>query len=43
MNRILGLRSDMRFAGGAKISNAYLPWAFGEAAVLFLCDNPQAK
>lgn len=29
--------------GGAKIGNAYLRWAFGEAAVLFLRGNPQAK
>ena len=29
--------------GGAKIGNAYLRWAFGEAAVLFLRGNPDAK
>lgn len=29
--------------GGAKIGNAYLRWAFGEAAVLFLRGNPEAK
>ena len=29
--------------GGAKISNPYLRWAFGEAAVLFLRGNPNAK
>lgn len=29
--------------GGAKIGNAYLRWAFGEAAVLFLRGNPQAQ
>lgn len=29
--------------GGAKIGNAYLRWAFGEAAVLFLRANPDAK
>jgi transposase len=26
--------------GGSKIGNAYLKWAFSEAAVLFLRDNP---
>ena len=29
--------------GGAKIGNAYLRWAFGEAAVLFLRGNPAAQ
>lgn len=29
--------------GGAKIGNAYLRWAFGEAAVLFLRGNPPAQ
>lgn len=29
--------------GGAKIGNAYLRWAFGEAAVLFLRGNPDAQ
>ncbi|RQW06633.1 IS110 family transposase [candidate division KSB1 bacterium] len=29
--------------GGAKIGNAYLRWAFGEAAVLFLRGNPKAQ
>ena len=29
--------------GGAKIGNAYLRWAFGEAAVLFLRGNPGAQ
>jgi len=29
--------------GGAKIGNAYLKWAFSEAAVLFLRKNPQAQ
>ncbi len=29
--------------GGAKIGNAYLRWAFGEAAILFLRGNPEAK
>ena len=28
---------------GARIGNAYLRWAFGEAAVLFLRGNPEAK
>jgi len=28
---------------GAKIGNAYLKWAFSEAAVLFLRKNPQAQ
>ena len=30
-------------SGGAKIGNAYLRWAFGEAAVLFLRGNPEAQ
>jgi transposase len=29
--------------GGAKIGNAYLKWAFSEAAVLFLAKCPQGK
>jgi transposase len=29
--------------GGAKIGNAYLRWAFGEAATLFLRGNPPAQ
>lgn len=29
--------------GGAKIGNAYLRWAFGEAAVLFLRGNPATQ
>src|SRR5215470_7498696 len=29
--------------GGAKIGNAYLKWAFSEAAVLFLAKCPEAK
>lgn len=29
--------------GGAKIGNAYLKWAFSEAAVLFLRGNPDAQ
>lgn len=29
--------------GGARIGNAYLRWAFGEAAVLFLRGNPDAR
>jgi len=29
--------------GGAKIGNAHLRWAFGEAAVLFLRGNPAAQ
>ena len=28
---------------GAKIGNAYLRWAFGEAATLFLRGNPKAQ
>ncbi len=28
---------------GKKIGNAYLKWAFGEAAVLFLRKNPEAQ
>jgi transposase len=28
---------------GAKIGNAHLKWAFSEAAVLFLRDNPAAQ
>ena len=28
---------------GAKIGNAYLKWAFSEAAVLFLRNNPEAQ
>jgi transposase len=28
---------------GAKIGNAHLKWAFSEAAVIFLRDNPKAK
>jgi transposase len=28
---------------GAKIGNAYLKWAFSEAAVLFLRDNPAGQ
>jgi len=28
---------------GAKIGNAHLKWAFSEAAVIFLRDNPSAK
>lgn len=28
---------------GAKIGNAYLRWAFGEAAILFLRGNPEAQ
>jgi len=30
-------------SGGAKIGNAYLKWAFSEAAVLFLAKCPEAK
>jgi transposase len=30
-------------SGGAKIGNAYLKWAFSEAAVLFLAKCPQGK
>ena len=30
-------------SGGSKIGNAYLKWAFSEAAVLFLRGNPQAQ
>ena len=30
-------------SGGAKIGNAYLRWAFGDAAVLFLRGNPAAQ
>jgi transposase len=29
--------------GGTKIGNAYLKWAFSEAAVLFLRDNPSGQ
>jgi transposase len=29
--------------GGSKIGNAYLKWAFSEAAVLFLRDNPAGQ
>ena len=29
--------------GGGKIGNAYLKWAFSEAAVLFLRKNPPAQ
>ena len=29
--------------GGGKIGNAYLKWAFSEAAVLFLRGNPEAQ
>lgn len=29
--------------GGAKIGNAYLKWAFSEAAVLMLRANPRAQ
>jgi transposase len=29
--------------GGSKIGNAYLKWAFSEAAVLFLRDNPSGQ
>ena len=29
--------------GGAKIGNVHLKWAFSEAAVLFLRENPQAQ
>ena len=29
--------------GGAKVGNAYLRWAFGEAAILFLRGNPPAQ
>jgi transposase len=29
--------------GGTKIGNAYLKWAFSEAAVLFLRDNPPGQ
>jgi transposase len=29
--------------GGAKIGNAHLKWAFSEAAILFLRNNPPAK
>ncbi|MBL3619575.1 MAG: IS110 family transposase [gamma proteobacterium endosymbiont of Lamellibrachia anaximandri] len=29
--------------GGSKIGNAYLKWAFSEAAVLFLRKNPEAQ
>jgi len=29
--------------GGAKIGNAHLRWAFGEAAILFLRNNPDAQ
>ena len=29
--------------GGNKIGNAYLRWAFGEAALLFLRGNPEAQ
>ena len=30
-------------SSGNKIGNAYLRWAFGEAAVLFLRNNPDAQ
>ncbi len=30
-------------SGGAKIGNVHLKWAFSEAAVLFLRNNPQAQ
>jgi hypothetical protein len=30
-------------SGGAKIGNAYLKWAFSEAAVLFLAKCPEGK
>jgi transposase len=30
-------------AGGSKIGNAHLKWAFSEAAVLFLKDNPRGQ
>ena len=30
-------------SSGAKIGNAYLKWAFSEAAVLFLRDNPAGQ
>ena len=30
-------------SGGNKIGNAYLKWAFSEAAVLFLRKNPPAQ
>jgi transposase len=30
-------------SGGAKIGNAHLKWAFSEAAVLFLRDNPRGQ
>ncbi len=30
-------------SGGAKIGNVHLKWAFSEAAVLFLKDNPRAQ
>ena len=30
-------------SGGAKIGNAYLKWAFSEAAVLFLAKCPECK
>jgi transposase len=29
--------------GGAKIGNAHLRWAFGEAAVLLIRESPEAK
>jgi transposase len=30
-------------SGGAKIGNAHLKWAFSEAAVLFLRNNPRGQ
>ena len=36
-------RRQTHGSSGAKIGNVHLKWAFSEAAVLFLRDNPPAQ